>query len=180
MRRSLLAPLALALVLAGCSPAGPAVTTPASSAAPEATAAPSEASPARDVEQLTLADLDASGLAAAGFQANPDVGSESVALWQTSDCTVQVLVEGVRVTGDDRRDAEEAFGALPDTYTDLAPHRDVVLPLAAGGELPAPAMTAQLTHSDGAVTPALVAMRVVGERESLVSVTLRCSWKAFG
>lgn len=173
MRRlTLSATAAAALLLAACGSPAPSPTTPPQ--APPDTSAASTAPPTATIDPLTLADVDVAGLAAAGYQENPGTSSTSVVLWQTSACTVQVLVEQVRITGDDRADSEAAFESLPASYTQLAPHRDVAIPLTAGGSLGAPAMAVQLTHADGSVTPALITMRVIGERESLLAVTQWC------
>lgn len=165
MRRTLIAAAAL-VGLTGCGGPAPAPSTPP--------AAPPNVTTTDAVEPLTLAEIDAAGLLAAGFQANPDSGSTSVGLWQTADCTVQVLVENVRVSGDDRTDSESAFAQLPDSYSHFAAHPDVEIPLAQAGSIEAPVMTAHITHADGQVTPATVAMRVIGARESLVSITEWC------
>lgn len=166
MRLNRATPLFAALLLAACSPTT-GETPPASAPTPPP-------SSAQAVTPLTLEDLDTAGLEAAGFQRNPEVANRSVDLWQTTDCTVQLLVQHVRITGDDRADSEAAFAELPETYSNLTDHPDVALPLAAGGTISSPVRAAELSHDDGSVTPALVAMRVIGERESLVSITEWC------
>ena len=181
MRRPLIAPAAaliaaVSLTLGGCGgPPGGEPTAAADSGATEDPGpASSPSSPVPTPEPLTLADIDAAGIEALGYVQNPDTGSDAVGLWQTSECTVQILVQTVRVTGDDRKDSERAFAELPDRYAALSAHPDVTIPLQAGGTLESPAMAAELTHADGTVTPAVVTMRVIGSRTSLLSITEWC------